>query len=183
MTFGNYNTYGETALTQLLGMANELADEIGEIKWLSLVSATDRGKTHLAIAICRRWLERGKSAKFAVVPEMLKDLRDGFNLEGEESHSRRLDFLCKVGLLVLDDIGWEHVTTWSQEQVGTIINYRANHQLPLVVTTNKEIDNLPIDPLGRIASRLQRERWCRLVVLDCEEHRLRGKKGRNSSAR
>ena len=174
MTFGNFQTGGNASLIEAVKYAKELADGIGEVRWLTLIGKVDRGKTHLAVAICRRWLERGMGAKYAFVPLMLKELRDGFELEGEESYRLKMDFLCNVGLLVLDDLGLlDNPKPWVQEQIQTIVHYRGINGLPLVVTSNKPLDEMPIDPERRIASRLQRESWCRAVALDIGEHRLR----------
>lgn len=172
MTFENFDTKENPSLIEALDYARELSEEGDGIRWLTLISQVDRGKTHLAVAICRRWLERGEPARYAYVPLLLKELRDGFELEGEHSYRQKLDYLCNVGLLVLDDLGVEKASDWAQEQIQTIVHYRGINGLPLVITSNKPLDDMPIDPEHRIASRLQREKWCRVVVLDVGEHRL-----------
>lgn len=134
--------------------------------FLTLLSNTGRGKSHLAIAICREWLKRGAPAKYAYVPELLDDIRDSYQkdeLTGQ-SYSQLLDVLGTVSLLVLDDLGTEKKSEWATEKLQTIINYRSQRALPLVVTTNKPLDELPNDDEGRISSRLQRESWCKVVV-------------------
>lgn len=173
MTFENFETEGNSSLIEAFNYAKALAMGTGEIRWLTLIGKVDRGKTHLAVAICRCWMERGKAARYAFVPLMLKELRDGFELEGEHSYRLKMNFLCDVGLLVLDDLGVEKDSPWAQEQVQMIVHYRGINGLPLVVTSNKKVDDMPIDPERRIASRLQRERWCRVVALDIGEHRLK----------
>jgi len=174
ITFENFETGGNTSLIEALNCAKALADGTEELRWLTLIGKVDRGKTHLAVAICRRWMERGIAARYAFVPLLLKELRDGFELEGEHSYRLKMNFICNVGLLVLDDLGVEKDSPWAQEQIQTIVHYRGINGLPLVVTSNKQLDEMPIDPERRIASRLQRESWCRVVVLDVGEHRLSG---------
>jgi DNA replication protein DnaC len=173
MTFENYETYGAPSLEMAKQTAMDLNEENGGVRWLTLVGKVDRGKTHLAIAICHRWMERGKAARYAFVPLLLKELRDGFELEGEQSYRMVFDRLCRVPLLVLDDLGVEKPSYWAQEQIQTIVHYRGINGLPLVVTSNKPLDSLEIDPDMRIASRLQRESWCRVIALEAREHRLR----------
>ena len=105
---------------------------------------------------------------------MLHDLRDGFDKDGEYSYRRVFDGLCNMPLLVLDDLGLrENPTSWEVEQLQTIIHIRGISGLPLVVTTNKALDHLNCDDEGRIASRLQREAWCRVLLLDTKAHRER----------
>lgn len=175
-TFENFKTYGNERLAEALQLARELAEEDGDVKWLTLFGKVDRGKTHLAVATCRRWLERGKAARYAFVPLLLNELRRGYNLEGEQSYQGTLDFLCGIGLLVLDDLAVENATQWAREQIQTIIHYRGINGLSLMVTTNRPLDNLgKIDPGGRISSRLQREKFCRAVYINTREHRLEEK--------
>ena len=163
-TFTNFKVYSQ--LQEAYDMALKVAD--GTLKWLVLTSGVDRGKTHLAIAICREWLSRGLPAKYGLVPLLLDELRDGFNEKGDNSYSSKFDFLLKVPLLVLDDLGTEHSTKWVQEKLEEIVDYRYINALPLVVTTNLSIDDLPI----RIRSRLQRATFCRVVNIKGGEYRI-----------
>ena len=180
MTFGNFKCYGDKNLIEALRICRRLASGDEGVMWLTLLSKSDRGKTHLAVAICRRWLSQGKVARFSVVPEMLDELQDSFDMEGEESFRMKIHLLCNVSLLVLDDIGSGKYTDWRREQIFKIINHRATEGLPLVVTSNNLIDSFfgnssegcKLDNF-RIASRLQRESWCHVVVIDAKEHRLR----------
>ncbi|MDP2728979.1 MAG: ATP-binding protein [Dehalococcoidales bacterium] len=176
-TFDNYET-DLPVLAEALDASLQVSEETGRVMWLALTGPADMGKTHLAVAICRRWLERGKPARFCVGSLLLKELRDGFELDGELSYRQRFDFLCRVPLLVIDDLGMENPTPWAREQMQTLVDFRYFNHLPLVITTNKKIGNLGmIDPEHRISSRLQREAWCQVVAMEGLEYRLRKKKG------
>lgn len=137
-----------------------------DVIFLTLMSETGRGKSHLAIAICREWLKRGEPARYAYVPELLDDIRASYKKDEAtgESFSQLLDMLGAVSLLVLDDLGTEKKSPFALEQLQKIIDRRARSALPLVVTTNKSLNELPNDDEGRIASRLQRESWCKVVI-------------------
>ncbi len=156
-------------LKEVYDAALQLANESGDVKWLTLLGRWDRGKTHLLVAICRQWLARGRPARYAYVPLLFKELRRSFGEEGE--YDRVFDFFCKVPLLALDDLGVEKSTPWVIEQLDTIIDYRYVNGLPLVVTSNLALTEFP----PRIASRLQRESWCRVIDVKAPEHRLSGK--------
>ncbi len=121
--------------------------------WLTLMSDTNRGKTHLAVAICRRWLENGQPARYIYVPLLLDELRSGYDNEGNESYVAKMDFFLNVPLLVMDDLGVERLNPWAREKLDTIVDYRLMNDLSLVVTTNTKIESLPF----RIASRLSRK--------------------------
>lgn len=151
--------------------ALSLAEETAEFRWLILLGEVDCGKTHLAIAICRHWLKRGKPARYVFVPLMLDELRRGYNREGEESYDAKLQFLMRVDLLVLDDLGTQVPTPWAMEKLMMLIDHRSVNGLPLVVTTNKELTNLPGDDEHRIGSRLLRFPASRRITIDAPEYR------------
>jgi chromosomal replication initiation ATPase DnaA len=56
----------------------------GDLRWLTIVSEVNHGKTHLAVAICREWLKQGKPARYAYVPLLMEELRRGFQAKGDE---------------------------------------------------------------------------------------------------
>jgi len=57
-------------------------------------------------------------------------------------------------LLILDDLGVNNYTEWSKNKIYSIVNYRLNHQLPVIVTTNITPEDLE-EYLGeRTTSRL-----------------------------
>lgn len=171
-TFENFDASG--ALREAYEAALELAEERG-IKWLTLVGPVDVGKSHLSVAICRRWLARGKPARYVLVPLMLEELRSSYQWEGE--YDRQLDFLLKVPLLVLDDLGTQKPTEWVIEKLMLVVDYRYVNALPLVVTTNRPLDDLPGDTERRIGSRLLRAPFGKVVYIDATEYRLRRRRG------
>ena len=162
MAFENFKIRPE--LQEAYDLALQLA-EGGDVTWLTLMAGTKRGKTHLAIAICRRWLKRGIPAKYAYVPLLFEELRRGFREDGDGSYESRFDRFLNVPLLVLDDLGAEYRTLWVQEKLDIIIDYRLMQGLPLVVTTNTPLDELPF----RITGRLDRLPSSRVVFIDAPE--------------
>ena len=145
----------EAALAMAEGRSNS---------WLTFMSDTKRGKTHLVVAICRRWIAAGKPARYAYVPLLLEELRRGFQREGDYSYESRFDFFLNVPLLALDDLGTENSTPWVQEKLDTIIDYRLMHGLALLVTTNLTMNEMSF----RIRGRLQR--GGRIVYIDAPEY-------------
>lgn len=160
MTFETFRL--NPGLKEAYEAALALAEEKNTL-WLTLMSEIDRGKTHLAVAICRHWLARGKIARYAYVPLLLEELRRGFRREDDYSYESRFDYFLNVSLLVLDDLGVENRTDWVQEKLDTLVDYRLMNGLGLVVTTNCSMEELPF----RIASRLQRRG--KVVVIDAPE--------------
>src|SRR3972149_7352183 len=60
MTFENFRRSSSNG--DAFDVALSFAQEEGGIKILTFMGGVDQGKTHLAIAICRRWLARGRPA-------------------------------------------------------------------------------------------------------------------------
>lgn len=165
-TFGKYN--------QKLGSKEAydaaLAVAEGKLSWLVLNAGRDRGKTHLAIAICRHWLATGRVARYVHVPLLLDELREGFGNE-ERSFEERFNHFKNVHLLVMDDLGVQAPKPWANERLQTLIDYRYINQLPLVVTVNKSLSELPGDDEGRIESRFKRMESSRIVLIEVSEYR------------
>lgn len=168
MTFLEYEIYSEVAEAYKCAAMMAKMDE--SIKWLVLSGSSDSGKTHLAVAVCREWLAQGVAARYAYVPILLDELRQGMNQEQNNYDDRFIAF-CNVPLLVLDDLGTEHGTSWAKERLDTIVDYRLMHNLSLIVTTNLDITELP----PRIASRLQRYPFGKIIGINAGEYRLRHK--------
>ena len=60
----------------------------------------------------------------------------------------------KVDLLVLDDLGAEKPSDWMRDRLYTLVNRRYESNLPIIVTTNKDITSLEEHVGKRIVSRL-----------------------------
>jgi len=115
------------------------------------------GKTFLACCIANALLKKGRVVLFTVVPEFLDQIRATYAPDRDPedlTESDLVDAARQVPLLILDDLGAHNYTDWTLNKVYTIINYRLNHCLPVIVTTN--ISPLDLDNyLGnRTTSRL-----------------------------
>jgi DNA replication protein DnaC len=157
-------------LEEAYDAALDLAERRDENKWLLLMGSTGRGKTHLLIAICHRWLQAGTPARYAYVPLLLDELRRGFRGEGDNSYDARFDFFLNVPLLALDDLGTENRTPWVQERLDTIIDYRLMHELALVVTTNLPMEE--VRSSSKSGSSLQLVHLCLSLVMAHDDRQL-----------
>ena len=113
---------------------------------LILLGEPGSGKTHLAAAIGNHLTAQGKAVVFAVVPDLLDTLRPG----RDGVYHNLLMAYQTAPLLILDDLGVEKGSDWTGEKLYQIVNYRYNHLLPLVVTSNE----MPQDVDPRLRSRL-----------------------------
>lgn len=160
--------------------ATALASGKADFRWLILQSGVDRGKSHLAVAICRQWLEQGRAACYIFVPIMLDNLRAGYN---DHTYDDKIEYYKNVELLVLDDIGLttnkDGTSPWANEKLMIIINHRLEAGLHMVVTTNKDLKNLPGDEEHRIGSRLLRYPATKIININAPEFRLPERKSIN----
>ncbi|MEL7563525.1 MAG: ATP-binding protein [Dehalobacterium sp.] len=100
------------------------------------------GKTFLAGAITNALLEHDIQVLFLVVPDFLDDIRATFQNHGEFSEADLMDAARKTKVLILDDLGAHNFTEWTQNKIFSLINYRMNHGLPCVITTNLSINQM-----------------------------------------
>lgn len=143
--------------------------------WIYLQGPPGVGKSHLAAAMLNAFSEAQLAdlmnddsadgvynVDYISVPELLQYIRDGFN---NKTAGKRLDELCTVDFLVMDDIGSEKSSDWADEQLFTIINYRDKHELATILTSNVEYDRLEPRIADRIAGNAE------LVVMALSSYR------------
>ena len=91
------------------------------------------GKTHLAAAISNVLISRGIPVLFGTSKSHLDNLRD------EIEHTEQKTYLSKMKvtpMLVIDDLGKEKKSEWTKQVWFDVVNYRYEHMLPIVITTN-----------------------------------------------
>ena len=135
--------------------------------WLVLKGSYGCGKTHLAAAIANYQVEQGRPVVFIVVPDLLDHLRAAYAPNSAVSFDQRFESVRTVPLLILDDLGAQSSTPWAQEKLYQILNHRYNAQLPTVITTNHELEDL--DP--RIRSRIAELEWSSVVHILAPDYR------------
>jgi DNA replication protein DnaC len=135
-----------------LRMAFEMAYNFAQQPegWLVLLGGYGCGKTHLAAAIANHVINQGNLALFVVVPDLLDHLRAAFSPHSTTTLDKRFEEIRTASLLILDDLGAHSSTPWAQEKLFQLFNYRYNAQLPTVVTSNHELEEIDI----RIRSRM-----------------------------
>lgn len=112
------------------------------------------GKSHLSISILKSCLEvNGMSVLFASFSEVLHLIKDSFsNRDSKYSQEYFMRIFRDVDLLVLDDIGSEQITEWSQALLTDVLDGRTK----TIITTNLSSEDLKRKYDQRIYSRLMR---------------------------
>lgn len=91
------------------------------------------GKTHLAVALARHAISKGRKAMFAPVVNLLDELQEAVLRSRIMS---TLETLREIDCLVLDDLGVQKDTEFRGERLYEIVNDRYNAKKQTVVTTN-----------------------------------------------
>lgn len=138
--------------------------------WLVLKGGYGAGKTHLAAAIANDRIARAETVLFVVVPDLLDHLRATFAPTSRVTYDDRFESIRNAPFLILDDLGAQSPTVWAQEKLFQLLNHRYNEQLPTVVTTNRELEEIE----ARVRSRLSDSRMCTIVTILAPDFRQGG---------
>lgn len=127
--------------------------------FLLLTGSFGTGKTHQAYGALRRIADSGPE-RYEVIaitaPDMYALIRPGGSERGPEYEVKRL---MRIPLLLIDDLGTEKISEFTEEATYRILNERYNECRPLIITSNlpaRDADGPDlVDKLGeRITSRL-----------------------------
>ncbi len=176
MNFGNFDSRGagrdaeeRQSLEAAVRTATAYADD--PRGWLTLQGVNGCGKTHLAAAIANRVLAASRSVFFAVVPDLLDQLRSSFAPGKEGGYDETFERIRNAGLLVLDDLGAQHTSPWAQEKLYQVVNYRSLGALPTLVTTDQPLEQLQAAH-PRIVSRIADARSGVVVLISAPHYTL-----------
>jgi DNA replication protein DnaC len=172
MTFESFKTTGRIGMGETQTHSLELAFNQSRqyaqnlSGWLLLTGGYGCGKTHLAAAVANFVVAFGVPTLFLTVPDLLDWLRYSYD-STETSFESRFEEIRSVRLLVLDDLGTQNATPWSEEKLYQIINHRYMLKLPTIITTN--LDLIELD--GRVRSRLQDSELVTSVKIAAPDYR------------
>lgn len=120
---------------------------------ITMIGATGLGKTHLSLAIANLVINRGFGVIYVSVPDMVLRLekerfKETSNIPDSENHFKD----CQ--LLILDDLGTEFSTQFSNSSIYNIINSRMMTSKPTIINTNLSIKELEHNYTQRMVSRI-----------------------------
>jgi DNA replication protein DnaC len=134
--------------------------ELGRHHSVLLLGSTGVGKTHQAYGALRHIAEAGAPRAAWVggpVAELLAQLRPHGSGDPEAAYAR----VATAAVLLIDDIGSEKSSPWTEEIGLRLIDHRYAHRLPVIVTGNGSWDDVAASLGGRMASRLAE--MCNLI--------------------
>lgn len=135
---------------------------------LFMTGKTGLGKTHLSLAIANEVINKGFGVIYASTPNIISKLeRERFKKDGTfentESHILNCD------LFILDDLGTEFQTSFSNSTIYNLINSRILYKRPTIISTNYSIQEIQKNYSERLVSRL----WGHFKLLSFAGHDIR----------
>lgn len=132
-----WETEGESQRAALAAAERFLREAMrpgGKPRSLFIAGGVGTGKTMLASCLTRDLHRQLVWVTWANMGQVLDELRESYGRR--ESAGAALAKYKRSAALVLDDLGKERPTEWATEQIFALINFRYEHDLPTIVTTN-----------------------------------------------
>lgn len=175
-TFENFNE--REGAEEALRAARAFAAGETAYHVLTLVGSSGSGKSHLLEAIGREVLAAGQTVRYALVADLLEELRATFADPSGESTREVFWRYQACHLLLLDDLGAEKATEWAVAELTRLVDqrYRSDGRLRLAVATNETAEELGKTHGPRLASRLfdTSTGQAAVVVMTCGDYRRQG---------
>lgn len=118
------------------------------------------GKTHLAAAVTKALTERGIRVLFGTAIEHFDKIRDDFEHTGLNRHLAKMK---AANVLVIDDLGKEKKSDWTKQTLFDVVNYRYEHKLPIIITTN--LVGKDGEDFSALANHVEGAVWSRLCEM------------------
>ncbi len=126
----------------------------GDSRSLLMRGATGLGKTHLSLSIANELLGKGFSVAYVSAPDILFQLeRAHFSYEYEKEQDL-ISTLTECDLLIIDDLGTEFATNYTNSQIYNIFNNRILRSKPVIINTNLTIKEHENSYTQRFVSRV-----------------------------
>lgn len=98
------------------------------------------GKTHLGTAICSRLLYMGIPVIYMAYRNAMTKIKQ--HMTDEAVYSRELSIYMYAGVLYIDDMLKGRLTETDVNVMYEIVNYRYMNNLPLIISTEKDLNGL-----------------------------------------
>jgi DNA replication protein DnaC len=148
------------------GAFYDLAHGQTKLPFLLVYGGVGNGKSHLCEATTIVLNRRGIDARLYTVADLMARLKDSISTNTAEQEVKHLK---EVPALVLDDLGVEYGSSWEMAKIEEIIDARYRNQLITVLTTNRDLDQLP----ERVVSRFSDPDVSRCVLNGAKDYRRR----------
>ncbi len=108
------------------------------------------GKTHLSLAIANEVIGRGYQVIYNTAQNLFLKLEEEYFSHSGNAYA---DALLECDLLILDDLGTEFCTSFTQSALYNIVNTRILRRKPTIISTNLSLKEIEEKYTARISSR------------------------------
>lgn len=137
-TLDNFITNNKNIKTKLA--AQKFIQKFREMKnGIIFVGTNGTGKTHISIAIANELMKQNVPVIFGTLTDLLEKYKDNCK---NNTENELIKLYTKVDLLIIDDLGVEFMNDWMLSKLFVIINERIKNELPIIITTNYDMDQL-----------------------------------------
>lgn len=130
------------------------------------------GKTHLSIGIAREIMDKGYTAIFTRVIEMVRSVRETYSKESNKTEKQVINLYASPDLLILDEVGHQFGSDHERMIMFEVINLRYEALKPTILITNLDLPELRQALDERTEDRM-REGGGRVIVFDWQSFRSR----------
>jgi DNA replication protein DnaC len=174
-TFSNFRAYNES-LRNSVTQCQQVIERFPFDRGMLMIGLPGVGKTHLAVATLKAWIDQGGTGLFHTTMDLMSTLRGTYSGFERTSEAAILDAVNTVDMLVLDELGRERASEWRDEILHLIVNARYSNRKATIFTTNFDLNDDPINGLQarvgfRVYSRLHE--MCEFVHVDGADYRER----------
>jgi DNA replication protein DnaC len=138
--FENFsNTYKDTSIINQLIKFTDLCIKSEMKNGLIIYGNIGYEKTYFGACIANKMIEQNKIVLMEKSSFIIDRIKESFNKEGL-SEVEIIELYSNVDMLIIDDFGNENLSKWALEKLYRIITNRYDNELPIVITTryNKE---------------------------------------------
>lgn len=141
-------------MSDILDFCREYAADFDEnSENLLFCGETGLGKTHLSLAIAGEAIRKGCNVLYNSAQNIFNELeKEHFGKTGANGQYEAMVLDCD--LLLIDDLGAEFSTQFTNAALYNIINTRINTSLPTIISTNLTFEELADKYTRRVSSRL-----------------------------
>jgi DNA replication protein DnaC len=153
--FKNYTSDGcpnETLVMKLYEWAGR--DPIRTGMGATIIGEPGRAKTGAAVGIMRDLHSQGHSCLFKNTQDLLDEIKQTFDSR-DDAHTKPLAKAERATVLLLDDLGAEHITDWGATTINQLLRKRYDDLKPTIITTNMTSEQFDRQMNERIMSRLR----------------------------
>lgn len=134
-TFSNLETRKSEVLANVFDKALSFVSKPVPPIW-TLVGPTGTGKSHIMEAMVRLALQRSIKARYVTVASLLNQLRATNASSSERTLHSAMEWYKSIRFLALDDLGMGGTTDFGQQALTDIVEYRIQHELATVISSN-----------------------------------------------